>query len=106
MAAGSGDPQHPGYVCLVRLCCWDCWLEGQALGAAVADDNRGEVDVVGLITHSEGRTQSLLLSDAATLSASALTSPHFHFLETVAILSEEYANMTPNYFSNFSNNNF
>lgn len=72
---------------------------GPGVGAAVADDNRGEVDVVGLITHSEGRTQSLLLSDAATLSASALTSPHFHFLETVAILSEEYAKMTPNYSS-------
>lgn len=42
---------------------------GPGMGAAVVDDNRGKVDVVGLITHSEGRTQSLLLSDAATLSA-------------------------------------
>lgn len=29
------------------------------MGPAVADDNRGEVDVVGLITHTEGRTLSL-----------------------------------------------
>lgn len=29
------------------------------MGPAVADDNRGEVDVVGLITHSEGRAQRL-----------------------------------------------
>ena len=29
------------------------------MGPAVADDNRGEVDVAGLITHSVGRTQIL-----------------------------------------------
>lgn len=46
---------------------------GPGMGAMVADDNRGKVDVVALITHSDRRTQSLLLSDAATLSASALT---------------------------------
>lgn len=43
-------------------------------GPAVADDNRGEVDVVGLITHSEGRTQSVLLGDAAALPVSSFIS--------------------------------
>lgn len=44
------------------------------MGPAAADDNRGEVDVVGLITHSRGEnTKSLLLTDAATPPVSALT---------------------------------
>lgn len=46
-------------------------------GPAGADDNRGEVDVVGLITYSH--TKPLPLTDAATLPVSALT-PSFVFL--------------------------
>lgn len=47
------------------------------MGPALADDNRGEVDVVGLITHSRvENTKSLLLTDACL---SFYMSLIFHF---------------------------
>lgn len=92
-------------------CCWRLWAAairsvplpclsskamlcgtaggGPGMGPAVPDDNRGEVDVVGLITHSEGRKQSPPFStDAAAVEAfttSLFLCPHvpgfpFHFL--------------------------
>lgn len=50
LLAASGGPHRPGCVCLVRLRCLGLLVGGSGTGPVVADDNTGEVDVVGLMT--------------------------------------------------------
>lgn len=50
LLAASGGLHRPGCVCVVRLCCLGLLVGGPGAGPAVADDNTGEVDVVGLMT--------------------------------------------------------
>lgn len=50
LLAASGGPHRSGCVCVVRLCCLGLLVGGPGTGPVVADDNTGEVDVVGLMT--------------------------------------------------------
>lgn len=50
LLAASGGPHRPGGVCVVRLRCLGLLVGGSGAGPVVADDNTGEVDVVGLMT--------------------------------------------------------
>lgn len=72
-AAGGCGQLRASWLCLSsKVMLFGLLVGGPGTGPAAVDDNRGEVDVVGLITHSEERTQSLYFRfDAATLPASA-----------------------------------
>lgn len=72
-AVGSNETPHPDHVCLVWLCCWGAGGRGPGTGPVTANGNSREVDVVGLITHYEGRILNLHLWLMLPLCHSAFT---------------------------------
>lgn len=72
-AVGSNETPHPDHVCLVWLCCWGAGGGGPGTGPVTANGNSREVDVVGLITHYEGRILNLHLWLMLPLCHSAFT---------------------------------